>query len=337
MNEVGTASASKARNTLGRGALRSSLQRSVRAGPERSLGFKVLVGALAAVAAIFVRWLLPLNPEQLPTITVVVATAVVTTFIGVRAGVVTAALGGLLSWYLFFDQYSWSLANGAWITLLGFAVIASVIVCTAALYRESEQRSHARELAALEEQTANAELFAREMAHRLKNALAIVQSIAFQTFGNETPEAVLFAARLKALADANELLSEQVDEPEAKLVRVVEGALQPFYLRAASLEIECVDASIPARQVVSLALALHELATNAIKYGALSSTTGRVSLRLEDGGEMLKLTWKEQGGPPVHSPTSEGFGTRLLRRTGNNAKLIFEPDGLRCSFEVRKA
>ena len=243
-----------------------------------------------------------------------VATAVVTTFIGVRAGVVTAALAGLLSWYLFFNQYSWSLANGAWITLLGFAVIASVIVCIAALYRESEQRSHARELAALEEQTANAELFAREMAHRLKNALAIVQSIAFQTFGNETPEAVLFAARLKALADANELLSEQVDEPEAKLVRVVEGALQPFHLRAASLEIECVDASIPARQVVSLALPLHELATNAIKYGALSSTTGRVSLRLEDGGEMLKLTWKEQGGPPVHSPTSESFGTRLLRR-----------------------
>ena len=90
----------------------------------------------------------------------------------------TAVVGGLLSWYLFFNAYSWSLANDAWIPLIGFSVIAMVIVSTAALYRGSERRLHAQELMALTEQAANAELFAREMAHRLKNALAIVQSIA---------------------------------------------------------------------------------------------------------------------------------------------------------------
>jgi two-component sensor histidine kinase len=318
-------------------ALTAGLQGRVRASHDRPFWLKVSLGALAAVFAILVRWSLPLNPQQLPTLTVVIATALVTTFVGVRAGIVTAVLGGLASWYLFFNEYSWSLANAAWVPLLGFAATATTIVCTAALYRESERRSHAKELDAFEKQADNAELFAREMAHRLKNTLAIVQSVAFQTFGNGTSEASLFASRLKALADANELLNEKVEEPEADVFRVVKGALQPFHVSPARLQIECVHANIPSRQVLSLALALHELATNAVKYGALSSTTGRVLLRLEDAGQVLKLTWKEQGGPPVVPPPSEGFGTRLLRRTGANALLNFEADGLRCSLEVRKA
>jgi two-component sensor histidine kinase len=191
-------------------------------------------------------------------------------------------------------------------------------------------------LAAIKKHADDADLFAREMAHRLKNTLAIVQSVAFQTFGNGTSEASLFASRLKALSDANELLNEKVEEPEADVLRVVKGALQPFHVSPAALQIECVDERVPSRQALSLALALHELATNAVKYGAFSSPTGRVLLRVEDAGQVLKLTWKEQGGPPVVPPTSEGFGSRLLRRTGANAELNFEPDGLRCSFDVRK-
>jgi two-component sensor histidine kinase len=283
-----------------------------------------------------VRWSLPLNPQQLPTITVVIATAVVTTLVGVRAGLITAVVGGVACWYLFFNDYSWSLAKDSAIPLLGFGVIASTILGTAALYRESERRSQTKELAAIEEEAAHSELFAREMAHRLKNTLAIVQSVAFQTFGNGSAEANLFASRLKALADANELLNENVDEPEAKVMRVVKAALQPFHLRPAALQIDCVDASIPSRQVLSLALALHELATNATKYGSLSVPTGRVLLRVEDADQMLEVSWKEEGGPPVVLPTGEGFGSRLLRRTSANAKLSFEPDGLRCSFGVRK-
>jgi two-component sensor histidine kinase len=337
VNAVGSASLSHDRKAGAHRALTLSLQRSVRASHGRPVWLKVLVGIFAGAVAVLARWSLPLDPEQLPTLTVVIAIALVTTFMGVRAGIVTAVFGGLASWYLFFNEYSWSLADGAWIPLLGFVAIATTLVCTAALYRQSERRSHAKELEAFEEQAENAELFAREMAHRLKNTLAIVQSVAFQTFGNGTAEAVLFASRLKALADANELLNEQVEEPEAKVIRVVKAALQPFNMRPPALEIECVDASIPSRQVLSLALALHELATNAVKYGAFSSSAGRVLLRLEDAGRVLKLTWKERGGPEVVPPTGEGFGTRLLRRTGGNAQLNFEPDGLRCSFDVRKA
>jgi two-component sensor histidine kinase len=309
----------------------------VRVSPQRPLLLEISVGVLAAIVAAALRWVLPLNPQQLPTLTVVVSIAIVTTFIGVRAGVVTAVVGGLLSWYLFFNAYSWSLAKDAWIPLLGFSIIATFIVSTSSLYRRSERRFHAKEVAVLEEQAANAELFAREMAHRLKNALAIVQSIAFQTIGNDTPEAGKFAARLKALADANELLSEQVKEPTAEVRQVVAAALQPFNGVSEGFELECVDAVIPARQVVALALAIHELATNAVKYGALSRPTGKVLLRLEDVGKDLRLTWKEQGGPDVSRPEKHGFGTRLLRRSGSGAELLFEADGLRCSFALRKA
>jgi two-component sensor histidine kinase len=337
VNEVPSASRVQNRTAAGRHSVAASLQHSVRANPERPLALEILVGACAALLAVLIRWSLPLGPQQLPTLTVVVAMAIVTTFIGARAGLVTAVVGGLLSWYLFFNAYSWSLANDAWIPLIGFSVIAMVIVSTAALYRGSERRLHAQELVALTEQAANAELFAREMAHRLKNALAIVQSIAFQTFGNDTPEAILFASRLKALADANELLSEQVDEPEANVFQVVNAALQPFDASSTALEIECTDSAIPARQVMALTLALHELATNAVKYGALSVAFGRVSLRIEDAGDLLRLTWKERGGPAVAPPEHQGFGTRLLRRTGTSTQLSFEPDGVRCSFSIRKA
>jgi two-component sensor histidine kinase len=297
---------------------------------------EVLSGLLAATVAVAVRWILPLGPHQLPTITLVVALAVVTTFVGVRSGIVTAIVGGLASWYLFFNPYSWSLANEAWIPLAGFATIATVIISTAHLYRRSERLSRAKDVALLEERAANAELFAREMAHRLKNALAVVQSIAFQTIGPEVPEAGKFAGRLKALADANELLNEHVNEPTANVSDVVNAALRPFDPASTSFRIDCVDATLPASQVVSLALALHELATNAIKYGALFTTSGRVHLTIAEAGDRLRLTWQEHGGPPVHPPQRSGFGTRLLRRSGEDVELDFSPEGVRCSFAILK-
>lgn len=293
------------------------------------------MGITAATIAVATRAVLPLAPQQLPTITLVITLAVVTTFVGARAGVTTALIGGLLSWYLFFNPHSWSLANQAWIPFVGFTIIATVIIATASLYRTTERRLHSREMAELEQQAANAELFAREMAHRLKNALTIVQAIAFQTLGTGTEATTEFAGRLKVLADANELLSEHVSKPVAQVGDVIEAALSPFDGRR-RIEIEAVPAEIPAQQVVSLALALHELATNAVKYGSLSQPRGRVLLTVDDADDRLALNWKELGGPAVSAPERSGFGTKLLRRSGMGTKLEFEPDGLSCSFGIRK-
>jgi two-component sensor histidine kinase len=291
----------------------------------------------AGIVAVLVRSALPLDPQQLPTLPVVVLLAIVTTFVGPRAGISTAIIGGLLSWYLFFNPRSWSLANGAWVPLLGYVVLAIVIVSTAHLYRSAARTSHDREVAALRAEAETAELFAREMAHRLKNALAIVQSLAFQTFPENSKEAPIFAGRLRALAVANELLDEHVKAPSASAAAVIQAALAPFNtLHRIDLS-SSSDATLPSQQVVSLALAVHELTTNAIKYGALSNTTGRVSIRVEDDGSSVLFTWTEEGGPAVIQSTSTGFGTRLLRRAGERAALDFQPSGLRCSMGFRKS
>ena len=313
------------------------LVREVGAQPEKAISTEIAAGTLAALVAVGIRYILPLDPNQLPTLPVVVMLAVVTTFVGMWAGITTAVVGGLLSWYLLFNPHSWSLANGAWVPLVGFIVIATVIVTTAQLYRASERRHHEQELQKLQTQAENAELFAREMAHRLKNALAIVQSIAFQTIGAETPESEKLAGRLKALADANSLLSEHIQQPTANVADVIDSALSPFRDEGERFEVKCVDASIPSQQVVSLALAVHELGTNAIKYGALSSPNGYIFLEVDDLGDQLRMTWKEQGGPAVKQPSTDGFGTRLLRRSGMSAQLKFAPDGLLCTMGIRKA
>lgn len=115
---------------------------------KRSLLFEVVVGVAAAVIAIGMRVALPIKPEQLPTTTVVIMLALVATFIGLRAGIVTALLGGLASWYLFFNPMSWSLANGFWISLLGYAIVAVVILTTTQLYRTSDRLRHQNEIEA---------------------------------------------------------------------------------------------------------------------------------------------------------------------------------------------
>ncbi len=317
--------------------MRSRLRRVVRSDRDVSLPLQLTIGVLSAMTAVAVRSLLPLNPQQLPTITVVIAMAIVTTFAGAAGGITTAVLGGLGCWYLFFNPHSFSLANDAWVPLIGFSIIALVIVTTAHMYRSSERRLHQRELAELEEQAANAEFFAREMAHRLKNALAIVQAIAFQTLGTEKPEASRFAGRLRALADANELLTEEIKQPVADIREVLRAALTPFQDGKSRVHVTSVDAAIPAQQVVSLALALHELGTNAVKYGALSTPSGQVVVTVDHDGDRLKLHWVEQGGPTVTPPTETGFGTRLLQRSGVETDLRYDPDGLKCSFGIRKA
>jgi two-component sensor histidine kinase len=316
--------------------MRDRIRLAVRAGPELPPYVQIGIGIAAAAIAVAIRCALPLGPQQLPTLTVVIALAIVTTYIGARAGIACAITGGLASWYLFFNPNSWSLSNSAWIPLIGFAVIATVIVSTSHLYRVSERRLHERELGDLQQQARNARLFAGEMSHRLKNALAIVQSIAIQTMDSATPSTATFVSRLKALADANDLLSEHVSRPEANITDVIEKSLRPFRENPAQFEVASAEMRVPAQQVIALSLALHELGTNAVKYGSLSGSAGRVVIAVTDLGDRLELVWKESGGPPVIPPTRTGFGTRLLRRSGIETQIDYLPDGLRCRISFRK-
>ncbi len=186
------------------------------------------------------------------------------------------------------------------------------------------------------------ELLLGEMKHRIKNSLANAQAIAMQTLGGiSREELAVFSARLGALASAHDLLTLEKWN-RSPLDGVVAAALGPFREhdsdRIVASGSDAVE--LDATQSLMLALALHELATNAVKYGALSRPEGRVHLgwTLAPHGERrrLQLVWRESGGPRVEKPTHKGFGSVLIRSMVGSrglADFAFEPEGLVCTME----
>jgi PAS domain S-box-containing protein len=184
-------------------------------------------------------------------------------------------------------------------------------------------------------------LLVNELNHRVKNTLATVQAIAFQTLKGDVPltEArARFEARLMALSRAHNLLTEQ-NWGRASLERVVTDATEHLAGEQSRFEARGDPIWLAPRAALALALALHELGTNAAKHGALSCEEGRIDIRWTIGDALLQLEWKESGGPLVVPPSRSGFGSRLIEKgleadLGGSARLIFEPDGLRCVIEA---
>jgi PAS domain S-box-containing protein len=187
-------------------------------------------------------------------------------------------------------------------------------------------------------------LTARELQHRVKNSLAVVQSIAVQSFrGSRSKEegVAVFSGRLRALASATDLLTRA--NWEAVAVRdVVDRILQRFRdVEGHRLTAQGDEVKIPSAVAVSLGMALHELSTNAVKYGALSNEVGIIAVDWKLSGDGMVLEWCETGGPPVSPPAAGGFGTRLLTRgllddgTGR-VDLRFDPAGVSCTITLRK-
>jgi PAS domain S-box-containing protein len=179
------------------------------------------------------------------------------------------------------------------------------------------------------------EALVRELDHRVKNVLAAVQSLAAQSARKTTSiDAFLktFAGRLEAMASAHTLLTAtRWRGAEIGNIAAAElGGLAPGQARWEGPEIV-----LNPRATNALTLALHELATNAMKYGALSADSGRVEVEWRTAGDGgFELTWVERDGPPVSPPTRRGFGSTLLERVtgrelGGRATLEFRPDGVR--------
>ena len=172
-----------------------------------------------------------------------------------------------------------------------------------------------------DEREAHVRLIMRELSHRSKNLLAIVLAIARQTSRTTTNFEEFeqrFNARIQALADAHDLLVEQ-QWAGAALEDLIRAQISAFGTERVSTSGDKV--MLRAEAVQNVALALHELATNAVKHGALSGAQGRVSIDWtphgDDGG--IRLTWRETGGPPVTEPERKGFGRFVLERVTVNA------------------
>jgi two-component system, chemotaxis family, CheB/CheR fusion protein len=187
------------------------------------------------------------------------------------------------------------------------------------------------------------QLLLGELTHRVKNTLAVVQAIAHQTeLTSPSPAAFVerFSGRLSALANAHNLLV-QSDWQGADVAALTRVQLQPYASDAARrLQIEGPAVSLPADLATPFGLVLHELATNAAKYGALALPSGRVAVSWDlagvDGQRVLRLTWRESGGAAPSRPPSSGLGSQLIEHAIPGAKVRrqFEEQGFACSIDL---
>ena len=186
-----------------------------------------------------------------------------------------------------------------------------------------------------------------ELNHRVKNTLATVQSLASQTARAARTPAVFrerFEGRLIALSKAHDQLTihhwESVD-----LRELMSGSLAPYTgVGPERVILRGEDVVLRPRAVLTLAMAVHELTTNAAKYGALSVPGGRIEIhwqpvRGDNGRPMLRIDWIEQGGPSVTAPEQRGFGSKLIEGSiaaelGGTARLAFDSQGLRCEIVI---
>lgn len=191
-------------------------------------------------------------------------------------------------------------------------------------------------------------LLAAELSHRVRNILASVQAIIGLTAQNAPSQEELtkrLQGRVAALARTYALLTGEKWRG-ASLTRIIRDELHP-YVEGEGDQVMLTghpDCILPPRQALDLALMAHELATNAVKYGALSVPGGKITVDWHIGGDgedtRVVLTWQESGGPPVEQPSHRGFGTKLLEKvfgknTDSNLQLEFLPQGVRCHLVMR--
>lgn len=196
----------------------------------------------------------------------------------------------------------------------------------------------------LEKAETRSKTLSAELDHRIKNLLTMVQIIARRTFtSHEYSETLrIFSNRVTALSEANSLLRRN-EWQSAKMLTLVTKTIEPF-VDPSTPRIEIAGPDVPVKGTIALALAmaLHELATNASKYGSLSDDAGSVTIRwFETTGPDARfvLTWAETGGPKVEPPTRKGFGSTVVEQvlsaqTGGSVELSYSPGGFTCIFSA---
>jgi two-component system CheB/CheR fusion protein len=187
------------------------------------------------------------------------------------------------------------------------------------------------------------ELLASELSHRVKNTLAVVQALASQTTGKSVEEfRNKFSGRLRALAEAQTLLIDS-DWSSVDLMVLLQQALSAYRVDdGPRVQFDGVSIAVAPRKALGLRMVVHELATNAVKYGALSNAEGRVNLswQIEQTGDrqnQVRLRWEERGGPMVKAPKQPGFGARMIQTATEcdlegEARVEYAREGLICEI-----
>jgi two-component sensor histidine kinase len=288
-----------------------------------------LAALFFVLAGTFARWGLTfIDPESAHYLTYYPAVLFATLLGGTGPGVFAAIAGGISGWWIFTPPHLgiFALNYGQYITLLCYFVVALLIVWGAGYYRRYR---------VVQDDERLRKLAVEELGHRLKNKIAMIQSIIsyqlreFPELRNE------ISHRIVALSRTDDLIMAMHGQG-ARIRDILSAELSPYELSRTKMR--GPDFPLPPRLAWTLALMVHELATNAAKYGALSNSEGTLTIRWALVEKTLKIEWHESGGPFVVSPTRRGFGLRLLSRGldqfAGTVDTAFEKAGLKCTMEA---
>ncbi|MDZ4777569.1 MAG: HWE histidine kinase domain-containing protein, partial [Alphaproteobacteria bacterium] len=204
------------------------------------------------------------------------------------------------------------------------------------------------DLTRYKQEQAQSNMLIDELNHRVKNTLSTVQSIAWQALRNSSDPEVIresMESRLFALSCSHDLLTRE-NWDGAELLDLVNEALKPFAAsngRADRINVRGDKIRVPPKAALALGIAIHELATNAAKYGAFSNALGSIevnwAIEQGEGGERLVLHWQEKDGPPVTPPSRKGFGSRVIERglvheLDARVTLEYRPGGVACTIDM---
>ena len=276
------------------------------------------------VIAGLIRWGLSFISEDIFLFAAFYPAILFATYIGgPRVGVFAAVLGAAIAWGAFVPH---PLGAGAQIKLLAYLVASTLIIWGADHYRRVRKR--------LEDEENFRKLAVEELAHRLKNKLATIQSIISFQLRDEPQVRDSILSRLSALSATDDLIMAAQGKG-ARIGDIIIAELRPYDV--ARISINGPEILLHPKLALTMALLFHELATNAAKYGALSQSVGRISVRWSCSDSWLNLEWRESEGPVVSLPNHRGFGARLflraLKQFGGTVEAAFDPAGTRLQTE----
>jgi two-component sensor histidine kinase len=243
---------------------------------------------------------------------------------GLRVGIFAAVLGAITAWFAFIPH---PISSGHEIKVLAYVLACGLIIWGAELCRRLQKR--------IGDEEKFRKLAVEELAHRLKNKVATIQSIISFQLRDEPEVRDAILRRLTALAATDDLVLA-AQGAGAHIGDIFAAELKPY--EVSRIAMSGPDCLLSPKLALTMALLIHELATNAAKYGALSSAAGTLTIGWTLSGARLNLEWRESGGPPVTAPDHRGFGSRLFLRALDqfNGKVDadFAATGLVCKLSV---
>lgn len=286
--------------------------------------------AFCVVAAALIRWAIGLFVEGVVPFPTFFPAALFAALVGgIGPGTFAAILGGIIGWWAFLDPpMTFFVATiGARISLVAYLITSLLIVWAADHYRKLTK--------CLEDEEKFRQLAVDELAHRLKNKVATIQSIVSLRLREDPQTRNEILSCFDSLKATDDLIIAAQGKG-ASIGEIISAELRPY--DAARISIKGPDILLPPKLALTMALLFHEFATNAAKYGALSCSAGRISVRWSYSDAGLNLEWRESEGPPVCAPNHRGFGTRLFLRAlaqfGGKIDATFASTGLVCKLSV---